>query len=219
MFQILLNNWWQYLVVAVVCFGFGSINYSVIFSRLLKKDDVRQHGSGNAGTTNMFRVFGLKMGLLTFLCDTVKGVVPCLLARLIFANAADGGVFASYVAGLFAVTGHIFPLFLRFRGGKGFATTLGFMLAVQPILALCVILALVAVILLTDRMSVAALFAVLVFTACHWIFLLPTVGIECCILISIDALLVIIAHRANIVRLFQGCELPTGVRKALSKSQ
>ncbi len=84
MFDTFVHYWWQYLIVAVASALVGSINFSILFSHLFKKTDVRNFGSGNPGTTNMFRVFGLKMGLLTLLFDALKGVSTCLVSYFVF---------------------------------------------------------------------------------------------------------------------------------------
>lgn len=220
MFSQLLEFWWQYLLLAISCYLFSSINYSVIFSKLFKKDDVRRHGSGNAGTTNMFRVYGLLMGVLTFVCDCLKGVICCLVAKAVFKSfTPDLGVFAGYFAGLFAVIGHIFPIYYKLRGGKGYATSIGIGFAMQPVAMAIVCVPMLLIIILVDRMSIAALFTVLTMTILQWTIFRVAIGIESAICYSVICLLVFIAHRQNIVRIFTGKELPTGVRSKIFKKK
>ena len=226
MFEVLVQYWWQYLLLAICCYLPSNINYAVIFSRLIKKSDVRRHGSGNAGATNMFRVFGLRMGVLTFICDALKGVACCLLAKLIFSAFANdlAVTTAGYVGALFAVLGHVFPCFYNFRGGKGVATSIGAMFALQPLLALCCVLPCCVVLLISDRVSIVSLLLSLFVIIWSWAALAVNVpspviyrNIDafCCLLMTLTFATVIFAHRHNIVRIFTGKEQRTGIRKAL----
>ncbi len=125
-----MNNNVLLLIFAVCSYFFGNINWAIIISKL-KRTDIRKMGSGNPGTLNMSRNLGLKVGLLTFFLDILKGVIPTLTVFLFTKNkmftntdfiVADFGVF---LCGFFAVLGHIYPVFLKFKGGKGIATTIG----------------------------------------------------------------------------------------------
>lgn len=216
MFDIFVEFWWQFCLVAVLSYCVGSVNFAVIFSKLIKKTDVRNCGSGNPGTTNMFRVFGLRMGALTFACDCLKGVVCCLVARFsLISLGAEASSQAQYLAGLFAVVGHIFPAMYRFRGGKGVATAIGVVSCTQPILMLCCLLPMVLIILLTDRMSVMSLLLSIFMIVWSWTKLLPSIGLFCCTALTIIFALVIFSHRENIVRIFTGQEKSLGFRRAL----
>lgn len=217
MFDIFVHYWWQYLIVAVASALVGSINFSILFSHLFKKTDVRNFGSGNPGTTNMFRVFGLKMGLLTLLFDALKGVSTCLVSYFVFTAFAKTEVArtAMYVAGLFAVVGHVFPAYYGLRGGKGVATSIGVMFCIDPILSLCSVPVILAVILITDRMSVMSMLYALFNIVWAWCVFLPKDGAFCCVCLTLMFAIVLFAHRHNLVRLLKGHELPTGVRKAL----
>ena len=226
MFEIFVEYWWQYLLLALCCYLLCNINYAVIFSRLIKKIDVRGYGSGNAGATNMYRVFGLGLGVLTFLCDVLKGVVCCLLAKLIFGTFcdADAVTTAGYLAMLFAVLGHVFPVFYNFRGGKGVATSIGALFALQPLFALCCVLPCCVVLLVSDRVSVVSLLMSVFVIVWSWVALAVNVpspiiykNIDafCCLLTTLTFAAVIFAHRHNIVRIFTGKEQPTGLRMAL----
>ncbi|MDE7454794.1 MAG: glycerol-3-phosphate 1-O-acyltransferase PlsY [Clostridia bacterium] len=216
MFDIFAKYWWQFCIVAVLSYCIGSVNFAVIFSNLIKKKDVRKCGSGNPGTTNMFRVFGLRMGVLTFVCDALKGVVCCLPTYYLLKLVGDEvAMQAEYFAGLFVILGHVFPALHRFRGGKGVATSIGVMFCVQPILMLCCVLPMLVVVLLTDRMSVMSLlYSVFMIVWC-WTMLLPSIGLFCCVALTVMFALVIFAHRHNIVRLCTGKENSMGIRRAL----
>lgn len=213
-FEVFVLHWWQFLLVAVGSFLIGGINFAILFTRRIKHADIRSVGSGNAGTTNVFRVFGLGLGALTFLCDALKGVLVCILCRFIFEYTGYSHVFQC-CAGLFAVLGHIFPAYHKFSGGKGVATSIGVCFCVQPLLSLCCILPCIATILITDRMSVMSMLLAVFMIVWHWTVLLSKVGAPSCVLLTAMFCLVLLAHRENIVRLARGKELPTGVRGAI----
>lgn len=215
-FSVFANCWWQMVLVALASYLLGGINFAILFTKSIKHEDIRAVGSGNAGTTNVFRVFGLGMGALTFLCDSLKGVVACLVCKFVFANC-EFSVAIQYWAGLFALLGHIFSPYHKFRGGKGVATSIGVCITMQPLLMLCCVLPIIAVIFVTDRMSVMSILLSLFLTVWHWAVLLPTVGLPACVFVSVMFAAVLFAHRHNIVRILQGKELRTGVRKAVFK--
>ena len=126
------------VLLALASYFIGSINWAVIISKF-KKGDIRKVGSGNPGTLNMSRTFGLKFGLLTFFLDILKGAVPVLVAFFVFRNMKFHesnfmlNDFAIYLCGMFAVLGHIFPITLKFKGGKGIATTIGVFLVAESV--------------------------------------------------------------------------------------
>ncbi len=118
-----------YIIMAIISYCIGSINFSVILSKKMAGFDVREKGSGNAGTTNMLRSVGKKAAALTLICDILKGVVAIVLAIII------GNIFSDsnkelllQIAGIAVVVGHTFPIFFGFKGGKGVATSLGILL-------------------------------------------------------------------------------------------
>ena len=120
-------------VVALVSYLLGSVSFAVIVSRIGAKDDVRNHGSGNAGMTNILRSYGKKMAAFTAIGDFGKGVIAVALGRIIFSLAGIQGIDAGYIAGLFVILGHLDPLFFGFKGGKGVLTSLGAAVIVSPI--------------------------------------------------------------------------------------
>lgn len=214
MVDLFVNYWWQLLLVALFSFALGGVNFAILFTKIIKHKDIRDMGSGNPGTTNVFRVFGLRMGALTYVCDVLKGVVPCVACLLIF-RYTEIEIAFEYWAGLFAVLGHIFPPFYKFKGGKGIATSMGVCLVTQPILTLCCIIPMLIVIFAVDRMSVVSLLFAVFMIVWHWTMLLDTVGLESCVFISCMFAVVIFAHRNNILRLLTGKEMRTGVRRKL----
>ena len=127
---IIAENWYWFLVAAIVCYFVGCFNFAVIISKI-KKQDIRGVGSGNPGTMNMTRSFGLKVGAINFFCDMLKGGVPALVGWLLFKDYVFAGTqisvsdFARYFFGVFVIIGHIFPVTMKFKGGKGIASTMG----------------------------------------------------------------------------------------------
>ena len=118
-----------YIVVAILSYLIGSINFSIIISKKVAGFDVREKGSGNAGTTNMLRTVGKKAALITLVCDILKGVISILLALLIgkIAKEANNSILVQ-IAGILVIIGHTFPIFFKFKGGKGVATAVGVLL-------------------------------------------------------------------------------------------
>ena len=135
-----------YIIVAVIAYLLGSISFSVIISKKMAGFDVREKGSGNAGTTNVLRSVGKKAAILTLICDVLKGVLAVLVAY-IAGNIVKEGVDRALliqIAGLLVVVGHTFPIFFGFKGGKGIATALGVLLITNWNIGLiCLVFALV----------------------------------------------------------------------------
>ena len=216
------------MLLAICSYLFANINFAILFSKLFKKSDVRDYGSGNAGATNMFRVYGLWLGAVTFVCDALKGVLPCVLAKFaIFpfvSSDPNVAVTAGYVAGTFAVVGHIFPALYKFKGGKGVATAIGVSFALQPMLSVCLIIPCVVLLLICDKTSIVSLFIAVFMIVWGWVawrfeydwkVMYSNIDALCCTLNTIIFALVIFAHRNNIVRLCKGTEKRTGIRQAL----
>ena len=122
--------WYWFALMAVVSYFVGCFNFALLISKI-KHKDVRKMGSGNPGTMNMSRQFGLKIGALTLFCDMVKGGLPLLIAYFVFRDYTFAGThvpvsdLARYVCGVAVIVGHIYPVTMRFHGGKGIASTLG----------------------------------------------------------------------------------------------
>ena len=227
---MILDFWWQLLLGGIAVYLFCNVNYAVLISKFKMKKDIRTCGSGNPGTTNMLRTFGFKFGVMTFLLDTLKGVVAALAGILIFKYAvgAESAViaFAGYFFAMCAVLGHIYPVFLKFKGGKGFATTIGAFLVLQPMWTAIFIVIGLILLIAWDYMSVFALFfATALFVQNTVRFFTEPFIAECgyiwlfIVVMAIVWFAVIIAHRSNIKRLLTGCENKTGIRKAFSKKK
>ena len=157
--------WWLLIVFALVSYFIGSVNFSIIISRS-KGRDIRNIGSGNPGMMNMSRNFGLKTGVAILLLDMVKGGLPTLVGYLAFKNfLLENTTFVlsdmtEYLCGFFAVLGHIFPFYLKFKGGKGIAATIGVFVVANPIYGIISGLCGLAFILITSMGSMGSLIAV-----------------------------------------------------------
>ena len=186
-----------YCIAAIAGYLIGNIQFAVIFSYLLHHDDVRHHGSGNAGSTNMLRVFGLKAGVITFIGDLIKGAGAVLLGRAI------GGQEAAYCAALGVVIGHCWPVFFRFKGGKGVASSLGAAVLLNPLWGLVAGVAGIVVAAITRKISPASLTGFTVYLIIALIY-----GNTMWDKISAILLFAIVVyrHRENIARLIHGEE-------------
>ncbi len=157
--------WWMFLLVAIFSYFVGNVNFARIISKKLNKD-ITKEGSGNPGTMNMSRTFGLKIGLLTFTLDILKSAIPTLIAKFLFKDLIFAGsalqvsVMAQYIAAFFAILGHIFPVIYRFKGGKGIACTIGVFLVTQPIVGVISALLAFGFILLTAMGSMGSMIAI-----------------------------------------------------------
>ena len=193
------------LSIAAVGYLIGSLNFSILISRFIFHDDIRNHGSHNAGSTNMNRTYGTWAGVLTLVGDTLKGVAASLLGLLLIGHTA------AYIVGFFCILGHCFPVFFKFKGGKGSAPSAGVMLAADPIVGILVILIFCSIILGTRYVSLGSIIAALMFPLLlDRVFALFTGGSHPPFLMIISALLmtatVLFAHRSNIGRLLSGTE-------------
>lgn len=204
------------IIVALIAYLIGSINFSIILSKKMAGFDIREKGSGNAGTTNMLRAVGKKAAVITLICDILKGVVSILIAVLIgkITKSLDNNLNALLVqlAGIFVILGHTFPIFFKFKGGKGIATALGVLLITNwQIGLICLVFALV-LIALTKMVSVGSISAAILFPILvvfiNQNYIVPTSNSNWSYLVFsiIIALLVIFNHRANVQRILNGTE-------------
>ena len=202
-----------YVIVAVIAYLIGSINFSIILSKKMAGFDIREKGSGNAGTTNMLRAIGKKAAVITLICDILKGVVAILIAVLAgkIVKNLDNALLVQ-LAGIFVIIGHAFPIFFKFKGGKGIATSLGVLLMTNwQIGLICLVFALV-LIALTRMVSVGSIAAGILFPVLvafiNQNYIVPTSNSNWSYLVFsiIIALLVIFNHRANVQRILNGTE-------------
>ena len=207
-----------YIIMAVIAYFIGSINFSVIIGRKMAGIDVRQEGSGNAGSTNVLRTIGLKAALLTLICDILKGVIAILVALLIgnIVKNIDRALLVQ-LAGIFVILGHTFPIFFEFKGGKGVATALGVLLMSNwEIGLICLVFALV-IIIASRMVSMGAVGAAILFPVLTLFmndnFIVAAYGMKYFIYSLILALIVIFNHRENIKRIMNGTENKIELKK------
>ena len=195
------------VIAAVLAYLLGSIPSAVWIGKRFHNIDVREHGSGNAGTTNTIRVLGWTTGIPVLLIDIAKGWLASMLP-VFFHLAARGSALMTnlqLIAGIIAIFGHIFPVFAGFRGGKGVATVFGVFLALQPLLTICVIGVFLTVLFITGIVSVSSMSAGVSFPVLLFVFFdTPSVLFKIFAIIVGAALLV--THRENIRRIWRGEE-------------
>jgi glycerol-3-phosphate acyltransferase PlsY len=206
-----------YLLVGLAAYLLGSIPFGFLLVRLFLKEDIREKGSGNIGATNVVRSGAKKLGMLTFALDVCKGFIAVWLAsRIAFAPglAAVPLQNAEALAAFCAILGHIYTIWLRFKGGKGVATALGVFLALAPLAALAGLLVFILVFALSKYVSLASILAAVAFPI--FALILPHVarGPRLTAVILIVPLIVIAKHRQNIARLLNGTEYRFGKTKA-----
>ena len=205
------------IIVAIIAYLIGSINFSVILSKKMAGFDVREKGSGNAGTTNMLRAVGKKGAALTLLCDILKGVVSILIAMFIgWAFKVENQSLLVQIAGIAVVIGHTFPIFFGFKGGKGVATSLGILIMTNwQIGLICLVFGIVLIILTTmvslGSCTAAVLFPVLtLFISENYIV---SQGSGYFVFSIILAIIVLFNHRSNIKRILSGTENKISFKK------
>ncbi len=212
----------SFIIVAIVAYLLGSISFSVIFTKKFKGFDVREKGSGNAGSTNVLRTAGVKVALLTLICDVLKGVIAVVFAMVVGKIAKVNDSTAAWLcalAGILVVIGHTFPVFFGFKGGKGVATSLGVLLILNwQIGLICLVFALVVMAL--SRMvslgsiSAAVLYPVLcIFLKNNYIIMGEKTHYVYIISSIILAVIVIFNHRSNIERIVNGEENKLSFKK------
>ncbi len=207
----------SFVIVTIGAYLLGSIPFGLIIAKAYGKD-LRSIGSGNIGATNVARALGRKWAYICFLLDMLKGLVPMLIVKWSFTRSqAEQALFICLwlTVGIAAILGHMFPLYLKFKGGKGVATSLGVALGLWPYYTICAFVALGvwAVVVLTWRyVSLASIAASIAFAATLFLIVLLTPGWDFInlwpLLIAATAipLMVIIRHRENIKRLLAGTE-------------
>lgn len=203
---------WTFVLISLV-FGYllGSIPFGLVLTRAAGLGDIRNIGSGSIGATNVLRTGHKGLAAATVLLDGGKGVVAVLIAWLLF------GVGASLFAGFGALLGHLFPVWLRFKGGKGVATTLGVLLTIKFPLGVIACVAWLVVAFLFRISSLSALAAMVITTICAWVFAFALdqrwSTVEIAVFVTVVSVLVFIKHHQNIDRLLKGTEPKIGQGK------
>ena len=204
-------------LVIILSYLLGSFPTAILASRIVLKDDIRKHGSGNAGATNVFRVMGWKPALIVVIIDIAKGTATTLfISRLAFGTSTFDATLIQIIAGLAAIVGHIWTVFAGFRGGKGMGTAFGVLLALAPFASFATFALWLIIVLTTRIVSVGSLAAGVAFPCLLWLQKqwfdpeLPDYFIIASVCLG---LLVILTHRSNIRRLLKGEENRFGRQK------
>ena len=199
-------DWLIICLAAGIGYLLGSLNGAVIISRGIHKSDIREHGSGNAGTTNMLRTFGKGAALLTLLFDFAKGILACVLAGLLVKYCSAR---FSYLDGVCTGGLHNWPIYFGFKGGKGVLTGFAVMLMISPYAALCALGVFIVIVVITRYVSlgsVLAAFSLPLFVLMFRLLEHKTAFSYSLVVSIIFALLIIVRHHTNIARLIKGTE-------------
>lgn len=196
----------QRLICLAIGYCFGCISVALILSKIFQ-NDIRTQGSGNLGTTNALRVLGLKAGLITFFGDIAKGVIPFLICRAVFPEIGEAGMMAGVYGTVGAVLGHIFPFYLKFKGGKGIATCIGSMLCVGLVFAPWIVpIFIVATFGLAGISKYISLGSILFMIMIPIFLFIVQFEMEGTIILSSVAAIILYKHKENIQRLLSGTE-------------
>ncbi len=213
-----MSETWKIVILAVASYFFGNINIALLISKILK-GDVRKMGSGNPGSMNMVRNFGLKIGILTLFLDAVKGALPTVLGWLFIGSSAPAFTdnrLGAYIGAFCVILGHVFPVFLKFKGGKGIASSIGVCIVLQPVVIAITFLCAFVFLYFTHLGSLASFMAISVPIAFEGFSVASTDSPEAAagaILLFALFALTVFAHRKNVLRLFTGTESRTVLRK------
>ncbi len=198
------------IIIIVLSYLVGSFPTAVLTSRVLMKDDIRNHGSGNAGATNVFRVMGWKPALFVILIDIGKGLLAVSVVSTIrFDPVMIDHSFVQILAGLAAIAGHVWTLFAGFRGGKGVGTAFGVLLSLMPVPALIALGVWIGLVSITRIVSVGSISAAMVLPVALILqkqFYRPDISASFVVISILTALLILFTHRSNIERLLRGEE-------------
>lgn len=204
------------ILLLIIGYFIGNIETGYIFGKIHKMD-IRNYGSGNAGATNTLRVLGAKAGLVVFLGDFFKSLIPCLVVRFIFRdNVSLSYIYMLYI-GLGVVLGHNFPFYLGFKGGKGVASTAGIILALDIRIAVVCLIVFIITVAITRYVSLGSIFVMIILIGMSHFLVKFSYGfgdgaspMEFRLLTAAVGLLSIFMHRANIKRLLGGTENKIG---------
>ena len=196
-----------YLLIAGVAYLLGSIPFGLILVHLVRGEDVRLSGSGNIGATNVARTGGAKLGVATLLLDALKGYAGVAFAIAVSHREASVDIgLAAALAALCAILGHVFPVWLKFRGGKGVATAVGAFLGLAPRAVLVVLAIFLIIVAISRYVSLGSVVASAAFPVLAYFLYRGTSSVADLLVMFAASLLIIIKHKANIRRLLNGTE-------------
>jgi len=200
------------IAALIISYILGSIPTSYLMGKLIRKIDIRDFGSGNVGATNALRVLGTKIGIITLIIDIGKGILAVTFGKLIVAEPSN---LVAIAFGLFAILGHIFTIFLKFKGGKGVATSAGVFIALAPHAVGIALIVFLLTVMLTKYVSLGSIFAALIlfFVELYRNITNSFQNIELLVFIFLIAIFIIIRHRSNIKRILAGNENKISFKK------
>ncbi|MBQ3161716.1 MAG: glycerol-3-phosphate 1-O-acyltransferase PlsY [Oscillospiraceae bacterium] len=211
------------LISVIISYLLGSCNSSIITVRLLKHEDIREHGSKNAGLTNTLRCYGKIPALITLIGDLAKGIIAVLISRLIFTFIVGADNFdlqtIGYISGIAAIIGHIFPIYYGFKGGKGVLVSSSILIVIDPLTFAIIIPFFLIITLITRYVSVGSISAAVFYPILTFVlhYFVENIPMNLCIihtcLVAVTSILLIYMHRENIKRLRNGTENKFGKKK------
>ena len=205
----------MYISYLIFSYILGSISFAWIIAKVFKNIDIRKYGSKNPGATNVYRTISKPLGVLTLILDVLKGFIPVYLVPYFWNLNIGKGIVVSVIyytiiVALLVILGHVFSIFLNFKGGKGVAVGLGVFLAINPIATLCSLVVFIVIVVLTRYVSLSSIVASIVLPIGIYFFskynIIQSNSYEFLIFSIIVVLLVIIRHISNIKRLLNGTE-------------
>ena len=196
----------KFIICIAIAYLLGNISGGMIFGKLLFNKDIRDYGSKNAGTTNALRVFGIKAGALTFIIDVLKSLLACFIGMKLL------GLSGILLAGIFVVIGHNWPIFLNFKGGKGIASSFGFIMFLDYKIAIVAIIIFIIIVILTKYISLGSMLTTTLVLPISYIFF-GYRNIYVLLTFLLLASLSIFRHNSNIIRLINGNENKIKIKK------
>ena len=215
------------LIIAVAGYLLGSINFAIVVSKFVTNVDIREYGSKNAGATNVIRTLGKKWGVVTAVGDIIKAMAAVAIGFVVYSllcNDVQTSVIGAYTGGFFAMVGHIFPLYYRFKGGKGVATLCGTILCLNWRAALIMIFIFVLVILISKMVSLASVIGVSLFAPLSIIFSIidkqnVNIAIFTAVVSFLFSVIVIWKHKENLAKIANGTERKIGQRDEIKSNK
>ena len=208
-------------ITALIAYLLGSISFAIIVSKVYAHDDVRKYGSKNAGMTNILRTYGKLPAFFTLLGDFLKGVLAVVIGRWIFSTMGITAFDAGYVAGFFALLGHLYPVYFGFKGGKGVLTSLGIILVVNPLVVFILLVIFLPILFITKIVSLISITGALLYPVI-------TLVVDLCLrkpalfdvlFAALFSVIVIYKHKDNIRRLLNGTEKRIGDKKPVTQPE
>lgn len=208
----------KYVLLILFSYLLGNINFALLLSKF-NKSDISKKGSGNPGTMNMLRNYGAKLGGMTLVLDVIKGVVPTTIGFFMFGGYAnmEFATLGMYIAGFSVIIGHIYPITLKFKGGKGIACSLGVFLVANPLCLIIFFIIAIIYLYFFEYGSISSLIVITALTIIEGIKIAEYNNIAISVLLFAIFFITWFAHRQNIFRLLIGRENRVSLKKAFSK--